>query len=200
MGHRCPLSPKFQFYFNKGSSKNFLWASRLWVGRRKEPILGYVPKKDEKKNLVHKGLNKFTYMYWGVNSFHHFDIIYFMIVIKLNGCAASWLQTILFLCFILNIFFYFVVPTLSVEQIVSSFLWNLRRLRLPLSCELTVLRSGCVQSGLTTVITEIANSGHNQHFRLFLCDKLWWLRLSWDKKNSSALQSSGKSFKVSSNS
>ena len=28
--------------------KNFLWASRLWVGRRKEPILGYVPKNDKK--------------------------------------------------------------------------------------------------------------------------------------------------------
>ena len=27
------------------------------VGRRKDPILGYVPKNDEKKkNLVHKGL------------------------------------------------------------------------------------------------------------------------------------------------
>ena len=38
--------------------KNFLWASRLWVGRRKEPILGYVPKNDEKKNVVHKGLKK----------------------------------------------------------------------------------------------------------------------------------------------
>ena len=34
---RCPLSPKFQFDFKKGSSKNFLWASRLWVGRRQEP-------------------------------------------------------------------------------------------------------------------------------------------------------------------
>ena len=45
------------FYFKKGSSKNFLWASRLWVGRRKEPILGYVPKNDEKKKLVHKELN-----------------------------------------------------------------------------------------------------------------------------------------------
>ena len=52
----CPLSPKFKFYFKKGSSKKFLWASRLWVGRRKEPILGYGPKNDEKKNLVHKGL------------------------------------------------------------------------------------------------------------------------------------------------
>ena len=29
---------------------------RLWVGRRKEPILGYVPKNEEKNNLVHKGL------------------------------------------------------------------------------------------------------------------------------------------------
>ena len=31
------------------SSKNFLWASRLWVGRRKEPILGYVSKNYKKK-------------------------------------------------------------------------------------------------------------------------------------------------------
>ena len=29
---------------------------RLWVGRWKEPILGYVPKNAEMKNLVHKGL------------------------------------------------------------------------------------------------------------------------------------------------
>ena len=28
--------------------KNFLWASRLWVSRREEPILGYVPKNCEK--------------------------------------------------------------------------------------------------------------------------------------------------------
>ena len=28
------------------------------IGRRKEPILGYVPKNDEKKNSVHKGLMK----------------------------------------------------------------------------------------------------------------------------------------------
>ena len=26
-------------------------------GRRKEPILGYVPRNDQKKNLVHKGLS-----------------------------------------------------------------------------------------------------------------------------------------------
>ena len=28
--------------------KKFLWVSRLWVGWRKEPILGYVPKNYEK--------------------------------------------------------------------------------------------------------------------------------------------------------
>ena len=30
-------------------------ASRLWVGRRKEPILGYVPKNDEKRIWSIKG-------------------------------------------------------------------------------------------------------------------------------------------------
>ena len=30
----------------------------ILVGRWKEPILGYVPKNDEKMNLVHKGLKK----------------------------------------------------------------------------------------------------------------------------------------------
>ena len=58
---RTLVSPftKISILFSKISilsSKNFLWASRLQVGRRKEPILGYVPKNDEKKNLVHKGL------------------------------------------------------------------------------------------------------------------------------------------------
>ena len=53
----------FQFYFKKGSFKiNVLWPSRLWVGRRKEHILGYVPKSDEKKNLVHKGLKKLKFL------------------------------------------------------------------------------------------------------------------------------------------
>ena len=43
------------FILNKEGTieKNFLWAPRLWVGRRKEPILGYVPKNDEKKELMH---------------------------------------------------------------------------------------------------------------------------------------------------
>ena len=46
----------FNFKIRKDHQKNFLWESRLWVGRRKEPILGYVPKNDKKKNFVHKGL------------------------------------------------------------------------------------------------------------------------------------------------
>ena len=37
--------------------KIFLWASRLWVGRRKEPTLGYVEKLRKKKNSGSKGLN-----------------------------------------------------------------------------------------------------------------------------------------------
>ena len=48
----------FNSILRRDHQKNFLWASRLWVGRRKEPILGYVPKNDEKKNSVHKGLMK----------------------------------------------------------------------------------------------------------------------------------------------
>ena len=35
--------------------KNYLWASRLWVGRRKEPILGYVPKTTIKRIQAVKG-------------------------------------------------------------------------------------------------------------------------------------------------
>ena len=36
--------------------KNFLWALRLWVGRRKEPSLSYVTKNDEIKNPGTTGL------------------------------------------------------------------------------------------------------------------------------------------------
>ena len=36
----------FDFKIRRVHKKNFLWASRLWVGRWKEPILGYVPKKE----------------------------------------------------------------------------------------------------------------------------------------------------------
>ena len=50
------FSKTFDFNLRRDHQKNFLWASRLWVGRRKEPILGYVPKKDEKKNSGGKGL------------------------------------------------------------------------------------------------------------------------------------------------
>ena len=41
----------FWFQFKKKKNqKHFLWASQLWVGKREEPILGYVPKNNEKKN------------------------------------------------------------------------------------------------------------------------------------------------------
>ena len=50
------FTKNFDFNLRRDRQKNFLWASRLWVGRRKEPILGYVPKKDEKKNSGGKGL------------------------------------------------------------------------------------------------------------------------------------------------
>ena len=47
----------FIFILEGVIKKKFLWASRLWVGRRKEVILGYVPKKKlEKKNAGSKGL------------------------------------------------------------------------------------------------------------------------------------------------
>ena len=35
--------------------KNFVWAPHLWVGRRKEPILGYVLKNNEKRIHAFKG-------------------------------------------------------------------------------------------------------------------------------------------------
>ena len=43
------------FNLRRDHQKNFLWASRLWVGRRKEPILGYVPKNDENRISSIKG-------------------------------------------------------------------------------------------------------------------------------------------------
>ena len=49
------MSPfnEISILFMKGSlkKKNFLWASHLLVGRRKEPILGYVPKKRREKEF-----------------------------------------------------------------------------------------------------------------------------------------------------
>ena len=47
------------FYFNlrRDHQKYILWASRLWVGRRKEPILGYVPRNYEKNNSGSEELN-----------------------------------------------------------------------------------------------------------------------------------------------
>ena len=52
------FSKTFDFNLRRDHQKNFLWASRLWVGSHKEPILGYVPKNDEKKNSGGKGLKR----------------------------------------------------------------------------------------------------------------------------------------------
>ena len=52
------LDQNFDFNLRRDHQKNFIWASRLWVGTRKQPILGHVPKNDEKRNSVHKGLKK----------------------------------------------------------------------------------------------------------------------------------------------
>ena len=49
-----PFHWNFNSILKKDHKKKFLWTSRLRVGRRKEPILGYFPKNDEKNNLVHK--------------------------------------------------------------------------------------------------------------------------------------------------
>ena len=51
-----PFDRNFNSILRRDHQKNFLWASRLWVGRRKERILRYLSKNDE-KNLVYKGLN-----------------------------------------------------------------------------------------------------------------------------------------------
>ena len=46
---------------------------RLWVGRRKEPILSYVTKNDEKKNPGTNGLN---YHLWSVFFLHKGYVVY----------------------------------------------------------------------------------------------------------------------------
>ena len=45
--------------FKEGMIKKNSYERRAYESvDEKEPILGYVPKNDEKKNLVHKGLKK----------------------------------------------------------------------------------------------------------------------------------------------
>ena len=48
--HSC-IDKYFVFMRKKNHRKIFIWASRLWVGRRSEPILGYISKFDGKKGL-----------------------------------------------------------------------------------------------------------------------------------------------------
>ena len=53
-----PFSQIFDFNLRRDHQKNFLWASRLWVVRRKDPFLGYVRKNYVKKNSCSKGLTE----------------------------------------------------------------------------------------------------------------------------------------------
>ena len=46
--HKSARIAKTSILKLEGTIKKILWASRLWVGRRKEPILGYVSKNYEK--------------------------------------------------------------------------------------------------------------------------------------------------------
>ena len=56
MNELVQFGQNFDFKIRRDQGKNFLWAPRLWVGRRQEPILGYVSKIDRKNNSDHKGL------------------------------------------------------------------------------------------------------------------------------------------------
>ena len=46
-----PFHRNINSILRRDHQKNFLWASRLWVGRQKAHILGYVPKNDKKKEF-----------------------------------------------------------------------------------------------------------------------------------------------------
>ena len=54
------FSQNFDFHLRRDNQSNFLWASRLWVGRRKErAILGYVPKNYEKNEFVQQRVKRY---------------------------------------------------------------------------------------------------------------------------------------------
>ena len=60
--HLFPQCQNFDFNLRRDHQKNFLWASRLWVGRRKEPTLRYVPKNYARKNSGSYGLKKWKFI------------------------------------------------------------------------------------------------------------------------------------------
>ena len=49
------FNPLVDRNFGRDPQKNFLWASRLWVGRRKDLILSYVTKNKEIKTSCSNG-------------------------------------------------------------------------------------------------------------------------------------------------
>ena len=86
------LSKNFDFNLRRDHQKNFLWASRLWVGRQKEPILGYVPKKYEKKNSVSKGLNKVSGIEPSSTTATFFGTIKSLILATDGNVAVFWFK------------------------------------------------------------------------------------------------------------
>ena len=50
IAHKSARIGKISILKLEGIIKKILWASRLWVGRRKKPILGYVSKNYKKNN------------------------------------------------------------------------------------------------------------------------------------------------------
>ena len=55
LAHYSTFDQNLDYNLRRDPQKNFLWASRLWDGRRKEPILSYVTK-NEKENSGTNGL------------------------------------------------------------------------------------------------------------------------------------------------
>ena len=74
----------FNSILRRDHQKKFLWASRLWVGRRKERTLGYVPKNDEKENLVHKGLRPLLRINFFRGSSHNLALV------SVYGSLKKW--------------------------------------------------------------------------------------------------------------
>ena len=111
--HTWHVQPKFWDH-----QKDFLWASRLWVGRRKEPILGYVPKNYVKKNSCSKVLTPtpmwldFDFLRKGIAWIN----IRCMTNILRSGDLWAWVTTYASHLCITNLFRWFMYVALNCEE------------------------------------------------------------------------------------
>ena len=96
----------FDFKIRRDHQKNFLWTSRLWVSRRKEPILGYVPKNDENKNSGSKGLTNRKQICIGGKYF----LLFWKLILIFMFLTYIFIQTIENLKYNENIKFIFSLP------------------------------------------------------------------------------------------